>query len=346
MTAIGTPTERKRQNRFVQNAEKPHLRASTVPVRSMRRPHLGASATLETIRSKRYFGPQARLGDGRVKLKPTWGMSVNTQRNINMANTQISTMLATATVLALAACSGGGATSQISPADVSILWESPRGTGFGLVRATSDVQSGVILVEDVNNPGSGFSSIEIVQIISTQTNADGSSSGEVVVRKSNGEISNLLGTFYDGQAALYQSGTGSDAITVASGSNPRNLPIGSYSYQGMARSFYVYNGGFYEENGRFDLDVQFSSGTGQLTADTDLSRYINNNIIVNNRGELSGVNGTFTVYDSDGTTVLDNRIIDFNGTFHGSGATHVSGIAVGGASTTDDYSEMGIVGKR
>lgn len=245
----------------------------------------------------------------------------------------------------LAAC-GGGTTSEFSPANYSILWESPRGTGFGLLRATSSTNNGVVLVEDVTRDGGGFRSFEIVEIISTQTNLDGSISGEVVVRLSNGEISNVLGTFYDGQAGLYIKAGGGDVVTAATGTNTQNLPIGNYRYEGVARSFYIYDGFFYEEDGRFNLDVQFSSGTAQLTANTDESRYINDNLIVNNRGELSGTNGTFTVYASDGRTALENRNIDFDGTFHGSGATHVSGIAVGGASTTDDYSEMGIVGKR
>lgn len=251
-------------------------------------------------------------------------------------------------VVVLTGCggSGGEATSDFSPANLSILWESPRGTGFGLIRARSDVQSGVILVEDVKNGDFGAYSIEVVQIISTQTNMDGSISGEFLVRSSDGEISSVLGTFYDAQAALYQSGTGSEAITVASGTNPQNLPIGSYNYEGTARSFYIYDGFIYEENGRFELDVQFSSGTAQLTANTDESRYINDNLIVSTTGEISGSNGAFTVYAGDGSTVLENRYINFDGTFHGRGATHVSGIAVGGASTTDDYSEMGIVGKR
>jgi hypothetical protein len=76
ITAIGTQTERKRQDRFVQSAENLHLRASTVPVQSMRRPHLGASATLETVRAIRCFDPQARSGDDRVGRKQSWGMSV------------------------------------------------------------------------------------------------------------------------------------------------------------------------------------------------------------------------------------------------------------------------------
>lgn len=257
-----------------------------------------------------------------------------------------SIILSSVAVLAGCGGSGGEATSDFSPASLSILWESPRNNGYGLIRARSDVQSGVALLEDVNRGGLGVYSIELVQTISTQTNTDGSLTGEYLVRKSDGEISSVLGTFYGAQAALYQSGTGDDAITVAIGTNPQNLPIGSYSYRGVAKSFYSYDGVPYEEAGDFQMNVQFSSGAAQLTADTDESRYINDNLIVNARGEISGIDGTFTVYASDGSTVLANRYIDFDGTFHGSGATHVSGIAVGGASTTDDYSEMGIVGKR
>lgn len=249
-------------------------------------------------------------------------------------------------VFALSACGGGSATSEFSPANVSILWESPRGTGAGLIRATSAEQNGVALVANVNDNNRRYSSFEIVEVISETRNVDGSVSGEIVIRDADGELSNVLGTFYDGEVGLYTRVTGGDAVIVAAGSRPQNLPIGSYSYSGLAESYYVYNGSDYSEVGRFDLDVQFGSGTAQLDARTTEASYVNNNLVVNSAGELAGTSGTFTVYDTDRTTVLDTRSVDFDGTFHGSGATHVSGIAVGGATTTDDFSIMGIVGKR
>jgi hypothetical protein len=52
-------TERKRLDRAISSAEKLGHCASTARGRSMRHPPSGASATLETIRAKRYFDPQA-----------------------------------------------------------------------------------------------------------------------------------------------------------------------------------------------------------------------------------------------------------------------------------------------
>lgn len=250
-------------------------------------------------------------------------------------------------VLALSACGGGGGGgATFSPADITLLWESPRGTGAGLIRAVSDEQTGVALVANVNDDNGGYSSFEIVEVISETLNSDGSVSGEVVVRTAEGQLSNVLGTFYDGEVGLYTRVIGSDAVIVAAGSRPQNLPIGSYSYAGGAESAYTYSGSNFSEVGRFDLDVQFGSKTAQINANTPASQYVNNNLTVNSNGEITGNDGAFTVYDTDGVTTLDTRNIDFDGTLHGSGATHVSGIAVGGATTTDDFSVMAIVGKR
>ena len=250
------------------------------------------------------------------------------------------TYLAAPFLVLLAAC-GGSSTGNTS---VQTLWESPRGTGAGVVRAKDGTMNSVALVEDVNDAGK-YQSFEVVEVITETQNNDGSISGEVVVRYADGTIANIIGRFYD-EAALYATVTDVSTTFVAGGTQSSNLPVGSYAYSGYAESYYTYNGFDYNEVGSFDMDVQFGAGTAQLTADTDESRYVNNNLTVNNNGELSGVNGTFIVYDTDGVTELEQRIIDFDGTFHGSGATHVSGVAVGGATTTDDFSVMGIIGKR
>jgi len=63
LTAVQPQTGEKRPDRFVQIAENPHLRASAAPVRSMRHPPSGPSATLDTLRAIRYFDPQACSGD-------------------------------------------------------------------------------------------------------------------------------------------------------------------------------------------------------------------------------------------------------------------------------------------
>jgi len=250
-------------------------------------------------------------------------------------------VLAAPCLAMLAAC-GGGSTGNTS---IETLWESPRGTGAGVVRATDGTNNSVALVENVNDAGK-YRTFEVVQVISETRHSDGSYSGEVVVRYSDGSTGNVLGRFYDATAALYASVNSNGTNYVVGGVQASNLPVGSYQYTGYAESYYVYNGLAYNETGSFDMDVQFGNQTAQLQADTDESRYINNNLTINSNGEISGLNGTFIVYDTDGSTELERRTVDFDGTFHGSGATHVSGAAVGGATTTDDFSVMGIVGKR
>lgn len=70
-TAVQPQTGRKRQDRFVQSAENPYFRASTAPVRSMRHPPPGASATFDTEllgdctdRSDTYLKPMAQRASG------------------------------------------------------------------------------------------------------------------------------------------------------------------------------------------------------------------------------------------------------------------------------------------
>lgn len=81
-------------------------------------------------------------------------------------------------------------------------------------------------------------------------------------------------------------------------------------------------------------------------SENDESRYFNNNLTINSSREISGLNGTFIVYDTDGSTELERRTVNFHGAFHGSGATHFSGIAVCVPTNTDYFSLMSIVGKR
>ena len=240
----------------------------------------------------------------------------------------------------LAACGGGGGSST----SVGTLWESPMGTGAGLVRATTDGANSVALVSNVNDAGQ-YKTRDVVEVISETNNFDGSYTGEVVLRDSDGNIENALGRFY-GTANYYIISDGEDMKIVAGGDEASAMPIGTYRYSGYAETIYVYDSSEYNETGSFVMDVQFASKSAELNATASESQYINNNLRINNAGELSGKSGTFIVYASDGVTELERRTIGFDGTFHGSGATHVSGIGVGGSTTNDDLSVVGIVGKR
>tara|TARA_B100000767_G_C19616841_1_gene472298 strand:- start:47 stop:829 length:783 start_codon:yes stop_codon:yes gene_type:complete len=255
-------------------------------------------------------------------------------------------ILTTLCLALLTACGGSNDGTAINPTSLRVLWESPRGTGAGLVRAKNNEANGVAIVDDVNDAGS-YAPVTLVEVISEQRNSDESYSGEVVVRSADGTLINIIGRFYD-VARLYAST--SDANTyniVADGSLATNMPIGSYSYTGYAESYYMFGNQEYEENGSFVLNAQFAANKAQLTANTDESRYFNNNLTIGDDGEITGSNGTFIVFSSGSKqTELERRVVDFDGTFHGSGATHVSGIAIGGSSTDDNLSVIGILGKR
>lgn len=242
-------------------------------------------------------------------------------------------------IVLLTAC-GGSSTGSNS---IETLWRSPTNSGAGLIRAVNNTNNSIALVEDVNDAG-GYQSFELVETITETQNSDGSYSGEYVLRMADGSRTNIIARIY-GPAALYANVSQNSTAVVAGGLSASNLPVGNYSYSGFATSLYIYGGSAYEENGSFSMDVQFRNQTAQLNARTAESQYYDTSIVLNNAGELTG-NGIFIVYDTDGVTELERRSIAFNGTLHGSGATHVSGVAVGGATTTDDFSVMAIVGSR
>jgi hypothetical protein len=239
----------------------------------------------------------------------------------------------------MSGCSGGSGTGV----DTVTLWESPARNGSGVVRATTADFSAVALVENVDS-NRLVRIVDIIDVISEVDNYDGSYTAECFVRYSDGSTGYIVGIFYE-QAALYGTERNGTLTVFAGGQPANNLPIGSYRYTGHAESVYYYGGYEYTETGTFAMNVQFSDGTAQLNAVTPESRYANNNLRISSAGYISGNNGTFIVYAEDGVTELDRRQIEFNGTFHGSGASHVSGIAVGG-STTDDLSFVGVVGRR
>lgn len=248
-------------------------------------------------------------------------------------------VLSIAAAVSLSAC-GGGATGNTS---VEALWRAPAPATVGVVRAKTNGQNGVALVPNVNDAGS-YQSVEVVQVISETQNPDGSVSGEVVVRWPDGRTTNVIGVVY-GNAALYANIGGNTVSVVAAGAQATNIPVGNYQYSGYAGTEYEYGGLIYSEEGGFVMDVQFGSQTAQLTADTAESRYVNDNLTFNSLGEIAGNDGVFIIYDGDGVTELERRSISFNGTFHGSGATSVSGLAVG-VSPSGESAIVGIVGDR
>lgn len=226
---------------------------------------------------------------------------------------------------------------------INTLWKSPTGGGAGLIRLSSLDGNLIALVEDVDTERT-IQGYEIVEVTSKSLNADGSVSSEVVLELENGQKADATGIFYE-SSALY-AGIGETSAFVVGGERASNLPAGTYSYSGYAESFYVYDGFGYSDVGDFEMEVRFTDRSIKLVANAAESRYINESLKFNQNGEIHGGEGAFIVYSSDGESELERRSIDFDGTFHGLGATNVSGIAVGGSVASDDFSLMALVGQR
>jgi len=254
-------------------------------------------------------------------------------------NMKIKTTMAVSAVALIAACGG----SSTGGTDNEILWKAQAPSTVGVVRAKGEGNNGVALVQNVNSAGA-YQSVEVVRVISETRNSDGSTTGEVVVRWADGSTSNVTGIIYD-SAALYANYNDTSLSIAATGTQATNLPVGNYTFAGYAGSLYAYNGSIYLEDGNFVMNVDFGSRTAQLTANMTESQYINPNLKFNSSGEISGSNGEFIVYDTDGVTELERRTISFNGTFHGSNARSVSGIAAG-ESPSGERAFVGIVGDR
>ncbi|MFZ9133177.1 MAG: hypothetical protein ACO21B_08115, partial [Gemmobacter sp.] len=171
---------------------------------------------------------------------------------------------------------------------------------------------------------------------------------EVVVRFPDGSTANIVGRLYDstwfGVAIRDQS-----ALLATTGPALTNMPVGTYSFDGYAYAQYTgvpgNSGSTFAEQGTFTMDVQFLNRTAQLQADWPYSYYLNNALTLNSAGEIVGPGGTFYIYEGDGSTLIETRPIDFHGTFHGSGATHVSGAGLEGSSA-GDYALIAIIGSR
>ena len=259
----------------------------------------------------------------------------------------------------LAACGG----SDTGPAGLSSTTSTVQrlsglpGTDIGLARfrttAGSETANGVFLLPGYAQIQEGTSVgsagiFEIVEIISETRNSDGSVSGEVVVRFPDGSTANIVGRLYDstwfGVAIRDQS-----ALLATTGPALTNMPVGTYSFDGYAYAQYTgvpgNSGSTFAEQGTFTMDVQFLNRTAQLQADWPYSYYLNNALTLNSAGEIVGPGGTFYIYEGDGSTLIETRPIDFHGTFHGSGATHVSGAGLEGSSA-GDYALIAIIGSR
>jgi hypothetical protein len=260
------------------------------------------------------------------------------------SNIMIKSMLVTVLLLTLSACGGSGTATN-----VQTLWTSPNIANLGVVRATHAQQNGVGLVENVNSTVK-YETFEVTSVQSASVNSDGSVNGTITVRWADGSQGVVSGIWYgsgDELSGIYGSVTANSVSIWASGSPATNIPAGNFTYAGQAITAYNYGDNTYDEDGTFTMNLNFSSNSGSLTAYMEESTYANSNLSVNSSGNIIGSGGKFYIYSNENkNTLLATRTdITFNGTVHNSGATHVTGLAVGGANGVD-ATIVAIAGKR
>ena len=261
----------------------------------------------------------------------------------NYFKVMIKSLSATVLLLILAACGGTGTATN-----VQTLWTSPNNSNLGVVRATHAKQNGVGLVENVNSTVK-YETLEVTSVQSASVNSDGSVNGTVTVRWADGSQGVVSGIWYgsgDDLSGIYGSVTANSISIWESGSPATNIPAGNFNYAGQSETAYTYRSNTYVEEGTFTMNLNFSSNTGSLIASMEESTYTNSNLSVNSSGNIIGSGGNFFIYSNQNKNNLlaTRTAITFNGTVHNSGATHVTGLAVGATGT--DATIVAIAGKR
>jgi hypothetical protein len=155
-----------------------------------------------------------------------------------MANTKVSTMLATTAVLALAACGGGSSGVSNNPSTVSTVWRNPTSPTVGILVA-EDANKIAILYDAVINPDTN---IQDDTVWIEQGGSRGTSSPRYAVQ----------------------------------GSKPNTVPLGTFTFDGFARvrtniPTIVTAGGYYGSKstslqGPAQLVLDTNNPTGILTA--------------------------------------------------------------------------------
>lgn len=250
----------------------------------------------------------------------------------------------------LAGCVGStieGASSLTASYTTTRLGGMPA-TNDGLIRVVSRTPevaaTQVILARNYPNIVEGLvveewgGSPRVVEVISEQPQPDGSRREIFIIEWPDGVRARIVGQYY-ADSFFRQRILDGFVDFSAGGTIPTNIPVGVFDYSGLAVAIYQYDGVEYVELGSFDLTADFSSGlatlgavllfdTGEVGSTLEASA-----IPINSAGAFSD-EAVFKVY-SQGGTLLDTRLIDLHGSFHGEGATGVSGLAFGGDSPAE-----------
>lgn len=268
-----------------------------------------------------------------------------------MANTMISTMLATTAALALAACGGGGGDGDGDGGSSGGVGNNPAEISFGTLKSYSD-GSGVFSAADseFNSVVASTSVAKIKQILSgsvdlnevpgsyqeagtlysyslTGTTAD----GLTVIIGTGGEDINLLGDEYV-QVSVFQ--IGNDIGIGSSGSPVKGLPTGSYTYFGTASVMDSNTGA----DGTFTMTANFDNNTGSIAA--TIPSGINNPAMFfgSNNLSINQTNGNFTTSNAlIGETGVTSEAASINGYFVGTNALGVHGVVFPNAANRPNY---------
>ena len=246
----------------------------------------------------------------------------------------------------LSGCGGGGTsvgggggtfdelpTSEPDEVQTSaiVLDEFGDGGGIARVSTTSDGQTIVqtliasdivVGTNEINANGLPQTAVDLAGLTFNRSNQYGDFySGNITI---NG-ITTFVDVYEDSRTNVFAIGGLQEGEVYASllGDAPSNIPSGSFIYNGT--NFTSYRNGDFPEVGTFTMNVDFTAGTAALSGSTDTTAIGGTGIVVNtsNGTFTDGPNTVLTFTDSGFQTTYDALI---DGSFHGSGATGVTGI--------------------
>ena len=111
-----------------------------------------------------------------------------------------------------------------------------------------------------------------------------------------------------------------EGLTLVMGETLENIPTGDFQYNGFNGLIDNSNLRTSYEYGTFNMSVDFSIGWGTISASTANSQLVGSYIVDTDDGSIFGSDLTLTINNSR------SKSSSFYGSFHGDGATTVSGV--------------------
>ncbi len=251
-----------------------------------------------------------------------------------MGDAMKTVLLSLPAIALLTACGGsgdGGSSNPVAPPPTVL---SIFGDGAGVARATATENGFTLVVHvmaaDIRNYSYANSvAVDLSGLTFQGSNAYGYSEDGYVT--ANG-VPLYYWIFTDNSGEVFMGYISSDYEnrSFVGGDMVSNIPTGTYMYNGT--NLIGDRDGTYFESGTFAMNVNFSAGTAALTGSTENSTIGGTGISVNRiTGNFSGSN--LTLNWDDGVDVY-NLPATIHGSFHGNGATAVSGLYYETSSST------------